>query len=136
MFRTDIIVSKLEELDKLDRAIKDAELRLKSIQNNIENTYKEINVLEPRKNELEANIEFHKKAETVPIAHEYKKSKQELSKVKSRLNLIKSEEKKAVQACIDIEAIIERFKNDYAKLLKTSENNILRPKFGGNRGKK
>lgn len=129
-------MSKIEELDKLDRAIKDADMRLKSIQTNIEQIDKEIAVLSPRKTELEQNIEFHKKANTVPIAHEYKKSKAELSKTKARLILITSDRKKAAQAVKDIEEIIEKFKRDHAELMRTSENNVLRVMFGAKRGKR
>ena len=127
-------MSKIDQLDKLDRAIKDAEIRLKSIRTAIEQLDHEINVLNPRKNELEQNIQFHKKAETIPLAHEYKKAKAELSKTKARLILITSDRKKASQACDDIEEIIEKFKRDHTELLKTSENNVLKPVFGGKRG--
>ena len=129
-------MSKIDQLDKLDRAIKDAEIRLKSIRTAIEQLDHEINVLNPRKNELEQNIQFHKKAETIPLAHEYKKAKAELSKTKARLILITSDRKKASQACDDIEEIIEKFKRDHTELLKTSENNVLKPVFGDKRGQK
>jgi chromosome segregation ATPase len=129
-------MSKLIQLDQLDRAIKDAEFRLKSVQDNIEKIYKEINTLEPRKTELENNLKFHKQSNTIPLAHEYRKAKIELNQVKSRLNLINLDQKRAIQACIDIEAIIEKFKRDRDQLLKTSDNNILRPRFGSTRGKK
>lgn len=127
-------MSKIEELDKLDKAIRDAEISLKSIRISIEQTDNEINVLSTRKNELEQNIQFHKKSDTIPLAHEYKKAKAELSKTKARLILIVSDRKKAYQASKDIEQIIEKFKIDRSNLLKTSENNVLKPIFGGKRG--
>jgi hypothetical protein len=129
-------VSKIEELDKLDKAIKDGDIRLKSIQSNIELIDKEISVLGPRKSELEQNIEFHKKEGTIPIAHEYGKAKNELAKVKARLVLITSDQKKAIQAVKDIQLIMEKFKKDYYELLRTSDNNVLRVLFGVDRGKK
>jgi chromosome segregation ATPase len=129
-------MSKVEELDKLDKAIKDADLRLKSIQNNIEQIDKEIAVLSPRKNDLEHNIEFHKKKDTVPLAQEYKKSKAELSKIKARLILINSDRKRASDACEQIKEIIEKFRRDQFELMKTNDNNVLRVIFGGNRGKR
>ena len=129
-------MSKIEELDKLDKAIKDAEIRLKSIQNGVEQIDKEIAVLDPRRNELEQNLEFHKQSGTVPIATEYRKVKAELTKTIARLILIKHDQKKAVQACRDIEDIIDKFKRDHMELLKTSENNVLRVLFGGSRGKR
>jgi chromosome segregation ATPase len=124
-------VSKLEELDKLDRGIKDAQIRLKSIEANIEQIDKEIAGLGPRKNELEQNIEFHKKAETVPIAQEYKKAKAELTKIKSRLSLITSDRQKADEACQQVSQIINKFKKDHQELLKNSDDNILTLTFGG-----
>lgn len=129
-------MSKIDELDKLDRAIKDAEIRLKSIQTNVEQIGKEISILDPRKNELEQNIEFHKKGDAAPIIGEYRKAKAELSKVKARLILINADFKRATQACQDIEEIIEKFKRDYEDLIKTSENNVLKVLFGGPNGKK
>jgi chromosome segregation ATPase len=129
-------VSKIEEIDKLDRAIKDAEIKLKSIENNIEQIDKEISVLTPRKSDLEKNIEFHKKATTIPIAHEYKKAKTELNRIKVRLVTITSERNKSYQACKQIEQIIEKFKKDHLDLLKISENNVLRVLFGNKNGKK
>lgn len=129
-------MSKIEQLDKLDREIKNAEISLKSIRLNVEQIDKEISVLSPRKNELEQNIEFHKKADTVPIAHEYKKVKAELAKIKARLILISSDQKRAIQACKDIEQVIDRFKREHLELIKTSENNVLKPIFGGKRGQK
>lgn len=127
-------MSKIQELEHLERSIKDSENSLKSIICNIELLDKEISVLTPRKAELERNIEFHKKSGTVPIAQEYKKTKAELSKTTARLILINSDRKKADEAAKDVVFIIEKLKKDHANLLKTSENNVLRPSFGGKCG--
>ena len=129
-------MNKIEELDKIARELANSEISLKSIQCNIEQLDKEISVLNPRKLELEQNLEFHKKAGTIPIAHEYKKAKSELSKTKARLILINSDRKKSYEACKQIEEIIDKFKRDRMELMKTNENNVLRVLFGGNRGKK
>ena len=123
-------------MDKLDRAIKDAEIRLKSIQANVSQLANEIAVLSPRKLELEQNIEFHKKAGTIPIANEHRKVRTELTKTKARLLNITAEHKRASQAIDEVIEIIEKFKRDQAALLKTSDDNVLRPAFGGKNGKK
>lgn len=129
-------LSKIEKISQLEKAIADADIRLKSIQANIEKIDAEINALTPRKNELDKNIKFHKKKDSVPLAHEYKRSKAELSKITARLIFINAERGKAGEACKDIEKIIEKFKKDHADLVKTNENNILRPSFGSKNGKK
>lgn len=129
-------MNNIEQIDRLDKAIKDAEMRLKSIESNITNIDNEIKALSPRLSELESNLEFHKRQGTVPKAHEYKKTKTELVKIKHRLNLINSDRTKCDQACKDINQIIEKFKNDRLELLKHSNNNVLSAKFGGKRGQK
>jgi hypothetical protein len=129
-------VNKIEELDKLDRAIKEAEINLKSVQQNTEQMAKEIAALSPRKLELEQNIEFHKKSDTIPIIHEHRKAKAELSKTTARLILIRADHKRASEACKDIEFIIQKLKKDQEALLRISDDNVLRPTFGGNNGKK
>jgi len=129
-------MSKNEEIEKLEKAIQDSEIRLKSIYSNIEQLDREINALTPRKLELERNIEFHKKQETVPIVNEHRKTRAELSKITARLILISSDRKKSVQASLDVESIIDKFKRDHMQLLKASENNVLKVMFGGKRGKR
>ena len=129
-------MSKLDEIDRLDKALKDADIRLKSIQAAIEGIDKEISVLSPRKSELEKNLEFHKKSGTIPLAHEYKKSKAEFIKISARLSLIASDRLKAIDACKQVEEIIDKFKRDHMELLRTSGDNVLRVLFGARRGKR
>ena len=126
----------INELDKLTRALKDADISLFSVKARIEQLDKEIAVLVPRKNELEQNIEFLKKQDTIPLAQEFRKSKAELAKTVSRLSIIVSERVRVFQASLDIEAAIARFKRDHAQLIIGSENNILKIDFGGKRGKR
>ncbi len=126
----------IQELDLLNRAIKDNDIRLYSIKAGIDQLDKEIAVLTPRKKELEQNLEFLKKQETIPLAQEFKKTKAELSKTVSRLNTITADRAKAHQAALTAEQIIAKFKRDHANLVISSENNILKGNFGGRRGKK
>ena len=129
-------MNKTEELDKLDKAIKNAEASQKSIQINIDQLSKEINILSQQKNELEENLEFHKRVGIIPIAHEYGKSKKELAKIVNRLNLVVADHKKFVQGLLDVQEIIAKFKRDYADLSGTNDNNVIRALFGVRRGKK
>ena len=125
----------MDELDKIKKAIDDAQIRFKSIESAIEQIDKEIAILAPRKLELETNIEFHKKENTIPIVNEHRKTKAELSKTTARLILIMSDRRKAAQVCSDVQNIIEKMKKDHAELLRNSENNVLRGRFGAKRGK-
>lgn len=127
---------KSDELEQLDKAIKNAEISQKSIQANIDKLSKEINTLTQLKDELEENLKFHKRDGIVPLAHEYGKTKKELTKVTNRLNLITSDYKKSVRAIKDVQEIVVKFKRDHIKLLNSSENNVVYGLFGVKRGKK
>lgn len=129
-------MNKIEQLDLITRELKNSEIRLKSVEATVEQIGKEIAVLEPRKIELERLLGFHKKAEIVPIAQEYKKAKAELSKVRARLILIAADQKRAKEACKTIEDIIDKFRKDQYELIRDSGNNVLKPIFGGKRGQK
>ena len=127
-------MSTLQDLDKLDRAIKDAEFRLKSIEAKLSDIDQEIAVLEPFQTQLEQNIDFLKKSGVVPIAQEFKKARLELTRTKSRITSLTAELKKVDQACSDVAQIIEKFRGDYKKLSEASSNNVLKGKFGGRDG--
>lgn len=129
-------MTRAEELDQLDKAIKDAEKSQKSIQDNIDQLSKEISTLTLHKTDLEENLEFHKRVGIIPIAHEYGKSKKELTKTTNRLTLITEDRKKSIQGLNDTKEIIARYKRDYIRLLNSNEDNVVRALFGANRGKK
>lgn len=128
-------MNKNEQLDKIDRTIKDLEIRLSGIRTSLGQIENELSVLSPKKTELEQNLRFQKKEGTIPIAHEYKKIKIEFSRVSARLILITTEQKKATNVLAQIETHITKLKNDQIKLIKSFENNVLQVTFGGNRGK-
>ena len=129
-------MNKLQELDRLNRLIQDTEIRLKAIKTAIELIDKEISVLSPQLLQLEQNLEFLKKNNTIPIAHEFKKTKSEMLKTKTRLGLISADKIKADKALIDTEIVIEKFRTDYQKTLLSSENNVLQGNFGRKNGKR
>ena len=129
-------MSRIVELDMLNRAIKDAEIRLGSVKSAVEQIDKEIASLTPRKEELERNLEFLKQSTTIPLAQEFKRTRAELSKTRIRLANITSDRTKANDAIIAITEIIAKFKKDYEEMIIKSENNILRGSFGGSNGKR
>lgn len=124
----------LQEIDKLDRAVKDAEIRLKSIRHNLEKIDHEITVLEPLQRELEENIEFLKKTGTIPMAQEFKKTKQELAKTKARLVLLLADRPKVSGACDEIERIIQKFRKDIQDLILSDDKKVLKFKRGNKNG--
>jgi chromosome segregation ATPase len=129
-------MSQAEELDKIERALKDAELKIKSVEANLEKLDNEVETLTPLKSELHKNIEFHKKDGIIPLAHEYRKTRSELSKTTARLILLNSERSKTAEALRTIQEVIEKLKSEQVKVLNAYETNVLSVIFGGRRRKK
>jgi hypothetical protein len=129
-------VSKASDLLELEKCIKESELTYKSIQTNIDQQIKEIHTLTKQRVLLEGNLEFHKRAGIIPIAHEYGKTKKELTKVINRLTLVTDDHKKAVKGLSNLCEIIDKFKRDHAELSNSNDNNVVRALFGARRGKK
>lgn len=124
----------LQEIDKLDRAMKDAEIRLKSIRHNLEKIDHEITVLEPLQKELEENIEFLKRTGTIPMAQEFRKTKQELAKTKARLGLLLVDRPKVSNACDEVESIIHKFRKDIQDLILSDDKKVLKFQRGNKNG--
>lgn len=124
---------KQDELIKLDRLIKDSTIRVETFKTQIETIQKEINILASLEKELETNITYLKKNKTIALATEYKKSKEDLKKTKTRLLHLKSDKAMHEKAIIGVEDILDKNKKLYEKLSKESENNVISGKFGKKR---
>ena len=125
-------VNNLVELDKIDRLIKDSEIRLKSIELSVAKTEHEIGILKPLQEQLEQNLAFLKSSNAVPIAHEFRKVKQELIKTKARLSMILLDRCKAAEAVEEVKRAIDEMRRKYRELATANLNNVLIGKFGRN----
>lgn len=123
-------MSKQVELERLDRAIKDANIRSGTVRMNIDVLDREIANLDLMELALEENIQVLKQKKIVAIAEEFKKAKEELKRTRLRLITLKNERedyRKALdhvnQVIVDSTAAIEKIKKD-------GDNNVLRATFG------
>lgn len=123
-------MSRKDELEKADRAIKDAEQRLRAVKNSLEAIEKEVDILSTLETQLEANVKFLKKKNIIALAAEYKKAREDLIKTKTRLGLIKTDREKIRNIYHEIELAIFKAKQSYDESIKESENNVIRGKFG------
>lgn len=126
-------MGKTEELAKLDRAIKDCEIRLKNFEVNINVIKKEINILESAETQLEENISYLKKNKKIALAVEYKKAKEDLKKTKVRILQLKSDVAINQRVYDDLEVALKKNKEAYDKLSKQNDNNVVQGKFGRKR---
>jgi chromosome segregation ATPase len=123
-------VSKKIELEELDRAIKNGEIRLCTVNTNIGSLTKEIEVLDALESELEENLKVLKKKNIVAIATEYKKAKEDLAKTKVRLISLKNDRENFKKAANDVQKAMEKAKQDIEKMKKNGDSNVLHGTFG------
>lgn len=122
-------MSKKAEMEKLDRAIKDGEIRLMTVNSNIVLLTREINTLVELEAKLEENVACLKKRNIIAIAIEFRKSKDDLKRAKARLSLAKGEKEAFAKASSALEKALDRAKEDLDKLKKISDNNVVQGKF-------
>lgn len=123
-------MGKLEELEKLDRTLKEGELKLRSIKVNIDSLTKEIDTFADLEAQLDQNVKCLKKKNIIAIAAEYKKAKEELAKTKAKAIGLRNDREQFKKACAEIEWVMKKAQVDLEKLQKTGDNNVLRGKFG------
>ena len=127
-------MTRQSDLEKIDRNIKDSEIRLKTFEVNIGTLKKEIDFLIQLEEQLESNISFLKKIKIVTLAEEYKKAKEDLKKTKVRITQLKSDRMINEKAHKELGLLLEKNKELYDKLAQQqNENNVLQGKFGGGR---
>jgi len=126
-------VSKAEELVKIDRNIKDIEIRIKTFSLNIEAIQKELDFLTNLEDQLQQNISYLKNIKVVALAIEYKKAREDLKKTKVRLLQLKSDKMINEKTYKELQNTLQKNKDIYDKLSKQDENNVLQGKFGRKR---
>lgn len=123
-------MGKQEELEKLDRVLRDGDVRLRTIKMNTDSLTKEIDTLEKLEIELERNIKCLKKKNIVAMATEYKKAKEDLARTRIRAIALKNDRAQFKKASDEVESAVKKAKEDIEKLKKSGDNNVLRGKFG------
>lgn len=123
------MVSKQEQLVKADRAIKDAEIRLRTIKASLYAVEREIDVLSTVESQLEENLNYLKRKNIIALAVEYKKAKADLKAARTRLSLIRGDKEKLRKEFVEGESILENCKKAYDLIVKGPENNVILGKF-------
>lgn len=127
-------MSKQIELEKLDRAIKDSQIRLCTVKSNIELLDREVETLSRLEVQLESNLKCLKKKDIIPIASEFKKAKEDLGKTRIRLITVKNEREDFKKAMDHVNQCMDKAREEIEKIKKIGENNVLHGKFGKDHG--
>lgn len=114
-----------EEQAKIDRAIKDAEVRIRTFQTNIDAIDKEISIVSLSEKALEENVKCLKTKRIIAIAQEYKKAKEDLKKTQNRLLILRNDREHFNKALCNIEDLLKQSKKELDKLQNSVDNNVL-----------
>lgn len=125
----------MARIDELDRAIRDADSRMKTVSINVEALNKEIASLITLKATLEDNISCLKAKQVITIAQEFKKAKDDLGKTKHRLSTLSNDREHFVKVFNDLKSWIVIANQEIAKLNKAADENVLTFK-GKNNGQR
>jgi chromosome segregation ATPase len=123
-------VGKQADLEKLDRTIKDGEIRLRTVKTNIDSLSREIATLEELEIQLRLNLQCLKENKIVAIATEYKKAKEDLAKAKTRRISISNDREHFRKAVAEVEIVMKKAKEELDEMNKEG-NNVLYVEFGG-----
>lgn len=120
----------VQDRDKADRAIKDAQIRLNTVKTNLDAIQKEIDTLLPIEATLEENVKFLKKTKVIALADEFRKAKAELAKTRIRLTILQNDRERFRKAFSDVEIYLAEAIKKYKELADIGDNNVVRGKFG------
>jgi len=122
-------VAKNQELDNLDRLVKDYEIRINTSQIQLAAVQKELDELANVEKQLEENIKYLKKKKVAVIASEFKKAKDDLTKTKNRMAFLRIERDNQCRVLRELTDSVKSAKERLVKILKGGENNVILGKF-------
>lgn len=125
-------MAKIEDLDKLTKSIKDAEETKKGILSNFNAFSKEIDIFSAKEKELEENIKCLKKNRIIAIAQEFKKSKAELAKIRTKILSLNNDREHLKKSCDSLDTFIKNTHAEIDKVQKAIDNNVLQFNRGKN----
>lgn len=123
-------MSKQIELERLDRAIKDSNIRACTVKNNIEVLDRDISNMEELECTIEENLKFLKQQKIVAIADQFKKAKEDLARTRIRLITLKNEREDYRKALNNVHKVIRDSAEAIEKIKRDGDNNVLRANFG------
>jgi uncharacterized protein YhaN len=116
-------MSKHDEFERLDRTYKDTEIRIRTTQSHLAAVERELSTLISLETTLKENIKCLKTKQIIAIVQEFKKSKEELKRAQTRMQVLRVDRAVFIKDIKNLEAVLEVTNRDMEKLLE--ENNVL-----------
>lgn len=120
-------VSKQTELEKIDRTLKDTEMRIKTVEQSIVVLEKEIANLVNLEKKLKENISCLKRESIIAIAQEFRKAKEDLKSAKTKIASLTNDKNHFKKVIVDMVNFLEKSRKELAKL--ENSNNVLKFKL-------
>ena len=124
-------MGRTQDLERAERAIKDAEIRLNTISTQLNLLEMDVAKFSHIKNVLESNITSLKKKKVIALAEQYRKAKNDLAKANAYLNVSENNRNAMVRIKEEATANLEKYKREYEELVDKFENNVIYGNFGG-----
>jgi septation ring formation regulator EzrA len=123
-------LSRQNDLENLGRIIKNGEIRIRTININIDSITKDINKLSEVESELMDNIRFLKQTKIVAMAGEYKRAKEDLARTVIRLVTLINDRENFKKAIKNVEELMAKSQIEIDKIIEEGNKNVLRGTFG------
>lgn len=123
-------MNKTEDIATLERSLIDAESKVKTVLSDIVVHEKEIKFLQENEKTLAENVKCLKSTKIIAVAQEYKKTKEELKKTKSRIAILTNDCNHLKKTVLDIEDFIKKTGQKIDKIRGLEKNNVLQFKRG------
>lgn len=124
-------MAKAEDIERLEKSIRDAYTKIVTVLSNIEAISREIELLANKEKELEENIKCLKKDKVAILIQEFKKSKKELERISAKISILDSDKKHFLKVSESIQDFIQKSKKELEKIHNLNTNNVIQFKKKG-----
>lgn len=129
-------MNNVAELDRIKQLLLDLETKYQVLLYNRSVLEKEQAQLVLIQAQLNENINALRQQRVVALALEFKKARDDLIRTQIRLNLVSRDLETLVRACNTAKDMIDKGKQDYAKVLKGLESVVIQGNFRSRDGQK
>lgn len=119
-------MGRTDELEKVEKTIKETEARLKTLKTNLDAIDLEIKKIATFERTLVFNVKMLKTRQVVAIAKEFKNSKEELKKVKARLLVLRNDKEHFSNVFKDVHDFLKSTRTQHSKIVQDGENNVIK----------
>jgi len=124
----------LAELEKAEHEVRDLEFRYANVKDGIGSIDREIALLSVKDVALSENIKNLKKSSVIVLASEFRRSKEDLNRTKTRLDMIKKDKLNLENALAVTLSFLEKARLKLDSIRKSESTNVLQGEFGNKDG--